>query len=69
VGAACRENPALVLIPCHRVVGSNGALRGYAGGLDRKGQLLQLERENRGPTETHEKEADEWPRTSTPAAR
>ena len=45
VGAACRENPVLVLIPCHRVVGSDGKLHGYAGGLDRKGQLLKLERE------------------------
>ena len=47
VGAACRENPVLVLIPCHRVVGSDGKLHGYAGGLDRKGQLLKLERETR----------------------
>lgn len=69
VGAASRENPVLVLIPCHRVVGSDGALRGYAGGLDRKGQLLKLERTASGPTESHEKETDTWPTTSTPAAR
>ncbi len=69
VGAACRENPVLVLIPCHRVVGSDGALRGYAGGLDRKRQLLKLERTVCSPAESLEKEKDEWPTTSTPAAR
>jgi AraC family transcriptional regulator of adaptative response/methylated-DNA-[protein]-cysteine methyltransferase len=69
VGAACRENPVLVLIPCHRVVGSDGALRGYAGGLDRKGQLLKLEQAARVPAERHEKETDAWLPSSTPAAR
>ena len=49
VGNACRQNPLLVLIPCHRVVGSDGALRGYAGGLDRKGRLLEMERAACGP--------------------
>lgn len=43
VGAAVGRNPLSILIPCHRVVGSTGKLTGYAGGLDRKRRLLQLE--------------------------
>ncbi len=43
VGAAVGRNPVSVVVPCHRVVGSNGALTGYAGGLERKGALLRLE--------------------------
>ncbi len=42
-GAAIGRNPVSVLVPCHRVVGSSGALTGYAGGLDRKRGLLQHE--------------------------
>lgn len=44
VGAAANRNPLLVLVPCHRVVGSNGTLVGYAGGVDIKEKLLRLER-------------------------
>ena len=44
VGMACNRNPVWVLIPCHRVVGRNGALTGYAGGLSLKHQLLELEK-------------------------
>ena len=44
VGLANGKNPIGILIPCHRVVGSNGSLTGYGGGLDRKRQLLDLER-------------------------
>jgi methylated-DNA-[protein]-cysteine S-methyltransferase len=44
VGAAVGRNPFSVIVPCHRVLGSNGALTGYAGGLERKAALLQLER-------------------------
>ncbi|MED4462290.1 methylated-DNA--[protein]-cysteine S-methyltransferase [Metabacillus fastidiosus] len=44
VGAAIGANPVLITIPCHRVVGKNGALTGYRGGLDMKTQLLELER-------------------------
>lgn len=44
VGAAVGRNPLSVLVPCHRVVGSGGALTGYAGGLDRKRTLLALEK-------------------------
>ncbi|MDO3700278.1 methylated-DNA--[protein]-cysteine S-methyltransferase [Micromonospora sp. C28SCA-DRY-2] len=43
VGAAIGANPLLVVRPCHRVVGANGALTGYAGGLRRKQMLLALE--------------------------
>jgi len=44
VGGAVAANPILVLVPCHRVLGSDGSLTGYAGGLDRKTFLLHLER-------------------------
>jgi methylated-DNA-[protein]-cysteine S-methyltransferase len=43
VGAAIGANPILVILPCHRVLGSDGSLTGYAGGLDRKKALLELE--------------------------
>jgi methylated-DNA-[protein]-cysteine S-methyltransferase len=43
VGQAVGANPLCILVPCHRVVGSDGALTGYAGGLQRKRQLLSLE--------------------------
>jgi methylated-DNA-[protein]-cysteine S-methyltransferase len=43
VGAAVGRNPLCILIPCHRVVGSNGKLTGYAGGLERKRALLEIE--------------------------
>ena len=43
VGLANGANPLAIVVPCHRVVGSNGKLTGYAGGLDRKRQLLALE--------------------------
>ena len=45
VGMACNRNPLWIVIPCHRVVGSNHALTGYAGGLDMKRSLLALEKE------------------------
>ena len=43
VGAAIGRNPVSIIVPCHRVVGANGSLTGYAGGLDRKSALLRLE--------------------------
>lgn len=43
VGAAIGANPLLIILPCHRVLGSDGSLTGYAGGLDRKKALLELE--------------------------
>ena len=43
VGGAIGHNPISIIIPCHRVVGSNGSLTGYAGGIEVKKKLLQLE--------------------------
>jgi methylated-DNA-[protein]-cysteine S-methyltransferase len=43
VGAAVGRNPVSIVVPCHRVVGADGSLTGYAGGLDRKTALLVLE--------------------------
>jgi len=43
VGSAVGRNPLSLIVPCHRVVGANGSLTGYAGGLHRKTALLQLE--------------------------
>ena len=42
-GSACGANPVSIVVPCHRVVGSDGSLRGYGGGLDAKRFLLELE--------------------------
>lgn len=44
VGAAIGANPVLISVPCHRVIGKNGKLTGYRGGLDMKTRLLELER-------------------------
>ena len=44
VGQAVGRNPVVILVPCHRVVGAHGRLTGYAYGLNRKQQLLQLEK-------------------------
>ncbi len=43
VGAAIGQNPHSIIVPCHRVLGANGSLTGFAGGLDRKKHLLVLE--------------------------
>jgi AraC family transcriptional regulator of adaptative response/methylated-DNA-[protein]-cysteine methyltransferase len=57
VGTACAQNPVAVVVPCHRVVGSDGSLHGYAYGLARKRQLLDAEAEA----------ADAAPETAAPA--
>ena len=44
VGGAVGHNEISIIIPCHRVVGTNGSLTGYAGGIDKKAKLLELER-------------------------
>jgi len=44
VGLANGKNPVSVIVPCHRVIGKNGKLTGYAGGVERKSKLLKLER-------------------------
>jgi len=45
VGLANGRNPIPIVIPCHRIIGANGTLTGYAGGLERKQTLLQLEQD------------------------
>lgn len=54
VGAASGRNPLPVVVPCHRLIGSGGALTGYAGGLARKRQLLALERPAAGAPQVTE---------------
>ena len=48
VGSANGNNPIPIIIPCHRVIGSNGSLTGFGGGLDTKRYLLDLERSQSG---------------------
>ena len=43
VGGAVGHNPVSIIVPCHRVVGADGSLTGYAGGLERKARLLEIE--------------------------
>jgi methylated-DNA-[protein]-cysteine S-methyltransferase len=50
VGAANGRNPVSIIVPCHRVVGASGQLTGYAGGLDNKRRLLDLEAHTPGGT-------------------
>ena len=45
VGAANGKNPISIVVPCHRVIGSNGKLTGFAGGLETKASLLRMEAE------------------------
>lgn len=47
VGGAVGRNPVSLIVPCHRVIGADGRLTGYAGGLDRKRRLLQMEAASR----------------------
>ena len=47
VGGAVGHNEISIIIPCHRVVGTNGSLTGYAGGIEKKGKLLELEHTDR----------------------
>jgi len=47
VGQACNQNPLWIVIPCHRVLGANQRLTGYAGGIEMKRKLLELEQKNR----------------------
>ena len=46
VGGAIGHNPISIIIPCHRVVGTDGSLTGYAGGIDKKVKLLKQEKVN-----------------------
>ena len=49
VGGAVGRNPISLIVPCHRVVGANGSLTGYAGGIERKARLLALEKADASP--------------------
>ncbi|MUL50126.1 methylated-DNA--[protein]-cysteine S-methyltransferase [Mycobacterium sp. CBMA293] len=51
VGLANGHNPVGIIVPCHRVIGANGSLTGYGGGLDRKKLLLNLEKSGSGAEE------------------
>ncbi len=46
IGCACNKNPIWLIVPCHRVIGSNNKLVGYAGGLKMKTKLLEIEKYN-----------------------
>lgn len=48
VAAAVGRNPVAIIVPCHRVIGADGSLTGYAGGLHRKAALLELEQRHTG---------------------
>lgn len=50
VGGAANKNPISIIVPCHRVIGSSGKLVGFAGGLENKSRLLQLEQSLTAPT-------------------
>jgi methylated-DNA-[protein]-cysteine S-methyltransferase len=52
VGLANGHNPVGIIVPCHRVIGANGSLTGYGGGLGRKRSLLELERNRIAPVAT-----------------
>ena len=52
VGLANGHNPIGIIVPCHRVIGSNGSLTGYGGGLDRKRALLEMEKNRVSPIPT-----------------
>jgi methylated-DNA-[protein]-cysteine S-methyltransferase len=52
VGLANGHNPVGIVVPCHRVIGANGSLTGYGGGLHRKKSLLELERNKIAPVAT-----------------
>ncbi len=52
VGLANGHNPIGIIVPCHRVIGANGSLTGYGGGLGRKKQLLEMEKNRVAPAAT-----------------
>ena len=56
VGTAVGRNPISILIPCHRVMGSQGQITGYAGGIWRKQALLKLENASIGPSSNGHKQ-------------
>lgn len=55
VGGAVGRNPISIIVPCHRVIGSDGSLTGYAGGLERKAALLRIENADTGRSDRIER--------------
>jgi methylated-DNA-[protein]-cysteine S-methyltransferase len=49
VGLANGRNPVAIIVPCHRVIGANGSMTGYGGGIERKVRLLELEQSRAEP--------------------
>ena len=49
MGGAAHANPVAIIVPCHRLIGANGSLTGFGGGLALKQALLDLERDHPGP--------------------
>lgn len=48
IGSACHNNPVMIIIPCHRVIGADGSLTGFGGGIETKRFLLELEKGQKG---------------------
>jgi methylated-DNA-[protein]-cysteine S-methyltransferase len=67
VGLANGRNPVAVIVPCHRVIGANGTLVGYGGGLDRKVALLELERGSRSASSRNSSGTPAKSESTTPA--
>jgi methylated-DNA-[protein]-cysteine S-methyltransferase len=65
-GAANGRNPLPILVPCHRVLGSDGTLTGYAGGLDAKRRLLELEGLRPSPAAPRARSVQRWPAIRSP---
>ena len=68
-GSAIGHNPVSIVVPCHRVIGRDGSLTGYAGGLPRKNALLRLEGAMTNPQESRTKTATQAGPALSPVAR
>ncbi len=68
VGLANGRNPISIIVPCHRVIGANGSLTGYGGGLDRKKLLIEMERETLASASAAGRSATATTATATAAA-
>ena len=68
VGTVMNRNPIAIVLPCHRIIGANGSLTGYAGGLDRKRTLLQLEGATLPRRRNARRIITAWPEPAKPRA-